>query len=294
MPPTSRTYSQPPPAHSDPQEPTSPASPPLSGTANEFHPLVSSSLNRSPGTPTSIASSSSRPQVLFRQSAPQQQQHSYSGAGGDADSTSSESIGTSSQHHKRMSSTFEDLTPETQGLSQGMRAGHNYSRYSAIPSRNSFGALTSSMDESDSPYASTTGGVTPNILTYNQNRASFYDTPAGQRASIGSIGALPFVQGDMVKAAQTDALLWDEKNLEDDDHLHNPDPGEFQRAGTVLKTGRSATDHFNWKSIRGISNVIGIIVVLGGLIGLFALWPIITSELPLLFQPRVCWRPFAF
>lgn len=260
MPPTSRTYSHPPADPALPPEPVSPSSPPYSG--NEFAPLVSSSLTRSPEAQGSASSRlPTRPSL----------QQSY----GDADSTSSESIGTSSQH-KRMSATFEDLTPETQGLSQGVRAGHNYSRYSAIPSRNSFSAMTSSIDESDSPYTAAAAGILP----YNSNKASFYDAPPGTRASIGSLGPMPFVQGEMVKASTTEALLWDEKNLEDDDYIHNPGPGDFQRAGTVLKSGQPGQSKFNWKSLRGISNVLGIVVVLGGLIGLFALWPIITRQFP--------------
>lgn len=240
-----------------PPEPPSPASPPI-GVA-EFQPLVSSSLTRSPEGPSSPGPAIPRPQL---RGTPQQQSYN------DSDSMSSNSMerGFLPRRDSRMSQTFEDLTPETRGLSAaGLHTGQNYSRYSAMPSRNSVAGFSSSVDESDVPYSS------PTSLPY---RASLYDTP-GPRDSMASMA---FTQAEMQKAATTDALLWDEKNQEGDDYLHNPDPGEFERAGNVLRSGKSTQDRFRVFSYRGITNVIGIFIIMGGLIGLFALWPIITGK----------------
>lgn len=110
------------------------------------------------------------------------------------------------QHH-RQSSNFDDLTPEILGLSSPHSGsiGANYSRYSSVPSRNSIVGLASlgrdndSADDLESAYGAPRGG---------------FGTP-GNRSSIAS-----FTQGDMVRAATTDALLWDEKNMEGERPKH--------------------------------------------------------------------------
>lgn len=98
-----------------------------------------------------------------------------------------------SNHHQRSSSNFEDLTPEILGLSSPHSGsiGASYSRYSSVPSRQS---LVRDVDSEDLEH-----GLPGNYGAY---------TP-GNRSSVAS-----YTQGDMVRAATTEALLWDEKNME--------------------------------------------------------------------------------
>jgi hypothetical protein len=64
----------------------------------------------------------------------------------------------------------------------------------------------------------------------------------------------------------TEDLLWKEENKEPDDFLHDPDPDFDSRADRKL---------ILW-SRRGWMNVASLSVLVGGLIGLFALYPILT------------------
>lgn len=98
-------------------------------------------------------------------------------------------------HHRRQSSNFDDLTPEILGLSSqhSNAIGQNYSRYSSVPSRHSVAGLSSLGEGRDD----------------DSDLESAYGRPAYNRSSMAS-----FTQGDMVRASTTDALLWDEKNME--------------------------------------------------------------------------------
>jgi hypothetical protein len=172
---------------------------------------------------------------------------------------------------RRQSGTFDDLTPEILGLSGAGTLGANYSRYSSIPSaRGSTVGLSGFADPSDDVE---TGYILPSRGSYLYQHGG--DMTPGSRGSVAS-----FTQGDMVKAATTDALLWDEKNEETDDYLHNPDPEEYKGRKVppgmfpVLNPARRTKSEFQLYSLRGFANVFGLVVVLGGLVAIFAFWPI--------------------
>jgi len=178
--------------------------------------------------------------------------------------------------HRRASSNFDDLTPEILGLSSTNSGivGANYSRYSSVPSRHSVSGLASLRDDESED------------LEYGQPNRGFGGYTPGNRSSVAS-----FTQGDMVRAATTDALLWDEKNMEGDDYLHNPDPSDEPKrhyrnslngaGGIALPVLRSdqiparQSGTFGY-STRGLINFIALFVIVGGLVGIFAFWPIAT------------------
>jgi len=181
-----------------------------------------------------------------------------------------------SNNHRRASSNFDDLTPEILGLSSPHSGsiGQNYSRYSSVPSRNSVGGLAGMMRDDDSE-----------DLEYGTPR-HLGGYSSGNRSSVAS-----FTQGEMVRAATTDALLWDEKNMEGDDYLHNPDPADEPKrhyrnsmngtGGIALPVLRSdqiparQAGTFGY-SKRGLINFIALFLIVGGLVGVFAFWPIAT------------------
>lgn len=242
----------------------SPLSAPLPGA--ESAPLVSSSFARPP-----VSRESSIPMSIPPAVPRPQRQTTVSDVGSlssdlhqaTATTTPAERQSFLRRDSSRMSTTFEDLTPEIRGISRGSTAGREYSRYSSIPTRASLAAgMGSATDAADTPYD----------LPGSRLPSSYFQDSPGSRSSTLSAGPT-----DMVRSATTDALLWDEKNAEQDDYLHNPDPGEFRRDGHRLRAGTSTQDKFRPYSLRGLSNVFAIFVILGGIIALFALWPIITG-----------------
>lgn len=83
-----------------------------------------------------------------------------------------------------------------------------------------------------------------------------------------SFGSMASLRGEdakqaMVNASTTEALLWEEKNREADDFLHNPNPGEFRDG--VPKRG--------WSN-RGVLNVGGLLLIICAFMGVFLVWPI--------------------
>ena len=87
---------------------------------------------------------------------------------------------------------------------------------------------------------------------------------------------------DMEKAARVGSLLWDEDNKEEDDYLHNPTPHPFNtEKGVALPILASGTvqydgERFNPFSLRGIATSTALFILVGGLFGIFAFWPIAT------------------
>ena len=172
----------------------------------------------------------------------------------------------------------------------------NSSRYSSIPSRHSLAHLAAreDMDAED----------VEGLALLPPHRASFFmgsttgsdtdsiSTPYDEHGMRGSRDA-SYNQLNMERAAQTGPLLWDEKNKEDDDYLHNPDmesaggaplskersPGSSSLGFVPVlsknrKGGPSSGEKFNPFSIRGIVTTFVLVVLMGGIIGVFAFWPI--------------------
>jgi len=175
----------------------------------------------------------------------------------------------------RASVNYDDLmaTPEIMGLSShGGAVGQNYSRYSSVTSRNSMGGLAGLArdDDEESQFGTSSYGGRP--------RGAFgyasYD-----RSSVGS-----FTQDNMVRAATTDALLWDENNAEQDDYLHHPDPDDepTRHSGyrkslsgiPVLNSAGPVSKSSSAFSGRGILNVAVLALLVGGLVGVFLFWPV--------------------
>lgn len=111
---------------------------------------------------------------------------------------------------------------------------------------------SSSMSESDSSI------LEAGLQRFSRRSSSGMRIPNNQKAEIDS------------------SLLWDKKNAEADDYLHDPNP----ELDSVLDN--------QWGSFssRGLLNVILLSVVIGSLVGVFMGWPVWTLVISFLFQDK--------
>jgi hypothetical protein len=79
----------------------------------------------------------------------------------------------------------------------------------------------------------------------------------------------------MAMAAQNQALIWDKRNAEPDDYLHEPGPSDRRTRAdngfSYLKPDRICVGGV---SFRGLFNVLSLFILAAGLIGLFLGYPV--------------------
>ena len=90
----------------------------------------------------------------------------------------------------------------------------------------------------------------------------YSDSPSD--SSLEAARPARFHRRDSSKSAVNTALLWEKENIEPDDYLHEPNP----ELDSILDR--------QWArfSKRGLVNVIILVIVIGGMIGLFMGWPV--------------------
>jgi hypothetical protein len=83
------------------------------------------------------------------------------------------------------------------------------------------------------------------------------------------------VRQSMIKKAQNEALFWNEKNAEPDDYLHEPGPFDLpKKAGARPTFWTPDRICVGGMSGRGLLNVVSLLVLCTGLIGLFLGYPV--------------------
>lgn len=169
---------------------------------------------------------------------------------------------------QRSSAAYDDVAPEVFGMPSQSSTNlmQDYSRYSSF---NKNADRASYAGKSDSASDLESGHVLP-------YRSSFM--PSEYEGGHSRPGSMSFTQGEMARAATTDALLWDSRNSEKDDYLHNPSAFEYKgRTLPVLQNGATLSAdsrHFRPYSLRGIFNVLTLTALVLALVGVFAFWPV--------------------
>lgn len=162
--------------------------------------------------------------------------------------------------HRRESST---LDPASFGVLTGAVGGH-YGPFPRSSTYSNYGTGQAPFNHRDSMSSSDVAIDLTDSRFVPSASYTRYSATSGSEASFGAPNDSSL---ESVKSRRTEtntALLWDKENAEPDDYLHDPDP-ELER---MLDRQWA-----NW-SARGWLNVGILVLLIVGLVGLFAGWPI--------------------